>query len=172
MFEEEILCGGSERSIRVDTHRGNAIQNVIEPEPGERERRRYDLVRSKFGKGAWRNRKPACGVYNCYGMVFASRRTAIMEDSQIPDILADDGYRETDADSAKPGDIVLYRNAENGSLLHAAVLIRRDPELRTALFALSKWDSACGEDEHHVQHHCWDDQGFYVKVEFWTERPG
>lgn len=168
MFEEQILSGHVARSIRVDTHRGNPIKNVIEPDPGERGRRSYALIRKSFGQ-EWTNRKPSCGVYNCYGMVFASRRTAILDDEQIPGILKDDGYAEISEASARPGDLVVYRDRHLG-LLHVAVICRRDEKLST-LFALSKWNSVAGEDEHHIHHHCWTDQDYAVELEFWTDRP-
>jgi hypothetical protein len=165
MFEEILLGGGGERRIALETRSGRPIENTIEPEPGDRERRLYEVRRNRFGAG-WFNRKPPCGVYNCYGMLFASRRTSILADVQIPDILRDDGFRRIPETEAVVGDVVLYREKTAG-LLHAARITRKD-ELR-ALYALSKWDSAMGEDEHHVRHHCWLD--YDVEMEFWTDRP-
>lgn len=164
MFEEVLLAGGGERRIALETRSGHPITNVIEPEPGERERRLYGVRRIKFGAG-WSNRKSACGGYNCFGMVFASRRTAVLDaddtDAQVDDILADDGYRPITEAEAVVGDLVLYKDASIG-LLHAARITRRG-DLKV-IYALSKWDSASGEDEHHIRHHCWTDPGFEVEL--------
>ncbi len=167
MFEEQLLAGGTERGIALETRMGNPIGNVLEPAVDERGRRTYDLIRKKHGQ-RWFNRKAACGGYNCYGMAFASRRTSILEDTQIPDILKDDGYREIQEDQVVVGDLVFYRDRKLG-LLHVARITRRD-EMK-ALHALSKWNSICGEDEHNIRHDLWSEQGFDVELEFWTDRP-
>ena len=169
MFEEEILLGDTERSIVVHTRCGRPVTNVIELEPGPREKDRYESIQRRFGR-QWINRKPPCGVYNCYGMVFASRRTSILEDDQIADILSDDGYRKIPEEEARVGDLVFYKDGKIG-LLHVARVTRRDTTLATVIFALSKWDSTSGEDEHHVRHHCWLDEALDVQLEFWTDRP-
>lgn len=74
------------------------------------------------------------------------------------------------------GDVVIYRNKEDGEILHVAKLcgIERlsasgealgDPILK----ALSKWDSRCGEDIHRL-----DDvnlvAGTPFDIELWTDR--
>jgi len=167
MFEEEFLIGDTERSIVVQTRRGRSVANVIEAEPGPREKNIYATIQKRFGH-VWINRKPPCGVYNCYGMVFASRRTSILDDGQIADILRDDGYRTIPEHDARVADLVLYKDRKIGLLHVARVTHRHDLK---ALHALSKWNPTSGEDEHHIRHHCWTDQGFDVELEFWTDRP-
>ncbi len=170
MFKGEILLGDTERRIALETRKGRSIRNVVAPEPDERARRIDAAVRETFGQ-TWTNRKGPCGGYNCYGMVFATRRTAIYEDDQIPDILKDDGYRRIRENEVRPGDIVLYRDGSLG-LLHAALVLRCQKwEGPTPIpFALSKWNDACGEDEHNVHHHIWRKAEYDVVLEFWTER--
>lgn len=170
MFEEEILLGDTERSIALETRKGRRIRNVVAPEPGEQAHRTYAAVRKKFGQ-TWTNRKGPCGGYNCYGMVFATRRTAIYEDDQIPGILEDDGYRKIGENEVRPRGIVLYRDRTRG-LLHVALVLRRQ-KWEGAIpvpFALSKWDDSCGEDEHNVHHHIWREPEYHVALEFRTER--
>jgi len=171
VFEEVLLAGGGERRIALETRCGRPIANVIESQPGDRERRLYDARRKKYGE-RWSNRKPACGGYNCFGMVFASRRTAILDaedtDVQIYDILKDDGYRPVAETEAVFDDLVLYQDRKMG-LLHAARITRRG-DLKV-LYALSKWDSTSGEDEHHIRHHCWTDPAYELELQFWTDRP-
>jgi len=166
MFEEELLLGVTEPEIIVQTRRGTSIPNSVRPEPGEQQRRKYDRIRKKYGQ-RWTRRKAACGVYNCFGMVFAARRTAILETCHVETILKEDGYRPLPSEEAvAPGDLVLYRDRAGKEPHHVALLLRKD-ELG-AWFALSKWNDACGEDIHHIQHHCWVD--FDVDIEFWTDR--
>lgn len=166
MFEEQLLADIGERGIALETRKGTPIENVQEPAVDERGRRIYELIRKKFGQ-RWFNRKEACGGYNCYGMVFACRRTSILNDKQIPDILKDDGYREIQADQVVVGDLVFYRDRRLG-LLHVARITRRDD--MKALHALSKWNSICGEDEHNIRNDLWSEQGFDVELEFRTDR--
>lgn len=139
MFDAEILLGDTEQRIIVQTSLGSSIRNAIAPEPGEAERRKYERVRKRYGSN-WTNRKPACGRYNCFGMVFASRRTAIYDDGEVRLILGEDGYRRVlEEEDPRPGDLVLYRDVGSGIVLHVGVLLRRN-ELG-AWHALSKWNA-------------------------------
>ena len=122
------------------------------------------------------NRKPATGVYNCFGMVFASRRTSVVDD--IESVLREDGFRQLNTgENPMTGDLACYR-AESAGLLHVAVVTRIDPIKdpsnqklgRGPVFALSKWDDGCGEDEHNINHHAWDPE-WGIAIEFFTDRP-
>ena len=171
MFEEEILLNDAPRSIRLETHAGNRIENAVAPAADEHSARKYTLLTRHYG-GFWTNRKPACGVYNCFGMVFASRRTAIYDEDglQVARILSDDGYRKVAQEKdVLPGDLALYYGEPGRRLLHVAVIMQK--EKLGVLFALSKWNDTSGEDEHHVQNHCWDDKYDNVRLEFVTDRP-
>ena len=173
MFEEDILLGDTERSIALETRKGRSIRNVVAPEPDEHAQRKYVVLRERFGQ-TWINRKGPCGGYNCYGLVFATRRTAIYEDDQIADILKDDGHRQIREEEVRPGDIVLYRDRTQG-ILHAALILRCQESVGPTPipFALSKWNDTCGEDEHNVHLHIWSGPENDVDLEFWTERrPG
>ena len=120
-------------------------------------------------------RKPACGVYNCAGHVWASRRTTILEDFAWNMVLADDGYRQLDqGEPPAPGDLVIYRDREHG-FLHVGMIA----ELRQGITAesppipwvLSKWDSTSGEVLHHFADVPFAKQGFALVIECWTDRP-
>ena len=61
-------------------------------------------------------------TYNCFGLVFASRRTCIDTD-QLPAILRDDGYNEvTDPSILSPGDIVVYLGDDPSDINHVGIL--------------------------------------------------
>lgn len=174
MFEEAHLLGPTERNIVVQTRQGRSIKNSIAIEPGERERRIYERLRQPFGAG-WEERKPACGVYNCAGHVWASRRTAIYEETEWHAILGDDAYRKlNDQEPPLVGDLVLYRDSQAG-FLHVAMIVEMREIARGSQkipWVLSKWSDTAGEVIHHFKH-CppWEKQGLSVEVEVWTDRP-
>jgi hypothetical protein len=61
-------------------------------------------------------------TYNCMGMIFAARRTAIDIDS-LEKIIQDDGYTPlASADHLHAGDIVVY--AADGEFTHVALVVR------------------------------------------------
>jgi len=62
----------------------------------------------------------ACPVYNCHGLTFASRRTAV--DAQVFPILADDGFEEVPAKDAQEGDVIVYFD-ERGEVSHTGFVI-------------------------------------------------
>lgn len=182
MFEEQLLGDIREKSICVETKLRTRIDNVITPDADEKARSVYKEIKRKYGKN-WSNRKPATGGYNCFGMLFASRRTYITDEGEgnVECILKEDGYRKlSDQNKVKTGDIVLYRDKSRKSIYHVCVVTRLNSlQLSSGehsssksgkiIYALSKWGDVFGEDEHHIQHHCWVDMD--VEIEFWTDRP-
>jgi hypothetical protein len=175
MFEETRLLRSPERTIVVQTRTGKNVKNLVEAEPGFRELRRYRAIVKKYG---WVERKPAVGVYNCAGHVWASRRTAILEPDQWRLILREDGYRPLSPGAGpSPGDLALYVDRENDDLLHVAeVLALRTgigPETPKKPWLLSKLDSTAGEVMHYESDlvKYYTDLGFQVAVHYWTDRP-
>ncbi|MBI4580024.1 MAG: hypothetical protein HY718_10005 [Planctomycetes bacterium] len=168
MFEEDILLGNTEESIVVQTRRGRDVLNVVEPEPGERGRRKYQILRERHP--GWRPRKDACGVYNCYGMTFASRRTSILADEFVSAILDDDGYRRVEERDAQVGDLAVYSDTRCGRL-HVALIVQKEWVGETPVFfGLSKWDSTSGEDIHRLSDHVWQDGDWQIVLEYYTDR--
>lgn len=168
MLEIARLVGTSRGKIILQTRGGRNVENSQSCEPDAMFGNRYDRLRGKhFG---WVNRKPACGVYNCLGLVWASRRTSIYDEGDISKILKDDGYRQlATEEQPQPGDVVLYRL--NGNTLHAAMVLELKPLQPGSRipWVLSKWNDASGEDIHALQdipEHFGDYQ-----IEFWTDRP-
>ncbi len=158
---------GTPQKIILQTRRGQNIDNSQSCTPDEMTIRRYNLLRSKHA--SWRNRKQPCGFYNCFGLVWASRRTSIYEESEISKILIDDGYRQITEVEMQPGDIVLYRF--QGNTLHAAMFIEfREIQLGKSPvpWVLSKWGDVFGEDFHPIN----DVPGHFegCHIEIWTDR--
>ena len=95
-------------------------------------------------------------VYNCLGMVFASRRTWVEGHSDehtervIQMIISDDEYRRLSHDEEPMiGDLVLYRDTDE-SFTHIGIIAQVRTNLAAATFdieVLSKW-GAHGEYFH------------------------
>jgi len=62
-------------------------------------------------------------TYNCYGMAFGARRTAV-DEAALRVIFEDDGYRRVPRDQALPGDIAIYRD-KTGEVSHVGIIIQR-----------------------------------------------
>lgn len=171
MLEMARLVGTPPKEIILQTRAGHCVKNSQSCEPDAKSRARYDLIRRNHL--AWVHRKPACGVYNCFGLVWASRRTAIYEEQSISQILLEDGYRKLGIDEQPlPGDIVLYLqfSGENRDTYHASVILEIHPPGPGKLpWVLSKWNGVCGEDIHEILdvpqslRNC--------AIEIWTDRP-
>ena len=172
MFENIQLIGMRERKIVLQTRMGNSIKNDQSAEPGEQDIRRFDHI---FAEHDWTLRKKPCGMYNCFGLIWAARRTSIYDLNGVETILEDDGYRKLSA-GEKPlfGDIALYLfPPPNAEIWHAGLVC----ELREFInlnispvpWVLSKLNDVYGEvlhkaeDVHSPQEDC--------HLEYWTDRP-
>ncbi|MBN1590373.1 MAG: hypothetical protein JW888_12735 [Pirellulales bacterium] len=171
MFEQARFLGPTESSIVVQTRAGTDIPNLVEVKPGYREIQLYGLLLKRFGAN-WIERKPASGVYNCAGHVWASRRTAILETKHWNTILRDDGYRKlAETEQPRVGDLVLYIDNVHGDYLHVGQVV----ELREGVsptsphvpWVLSKWNSTSGE----TLHSAYDAPYEQMRQEYWTDRP-
>ncbi len=81
-------------------------------------------------------------VYNCVGLVFASRRTWI-DTEQVSTFLEEDEYRPVAATAeVRTGDVVVYRNPADRSLTHVGLVasVERDLEAaRFRIYVISQW---------------------------------
>jgi len=100
--------------------------------------------------------------YNCIGLVFGSRRTALSIDDALQ-ILDDDGYRPISREDSERGDLVLYEDAKGP--VHIGIIWDSDP-IRKTLTVLSAWGSD-GEYFHSLED-VRDDWKHEVSI--WTER--
>ncbi|MBV6493793.1 MAG: hypothetical protein LDLANPLL_01816 [Turneriella sp.] len=86
-------------------------------------------------------------VYNCHGMVFAARRTKIIENADVQTILNEDSYHEIPFMEVLEGDIIVYF-AGDGDAEHSGVICRiQDLQGVRMIFVVSKW-GALGEYIH------------------------
>ena len=180
VFEIQKLLGQSGKSIALQTRLGNDIENEQGSfDPGETSEGRFRLYLKTHG-GNVKPRKPPSAIYNCFGHVWASRRTWIMEASAIELILKDDSYRRLDSDEEPvPGDVVLYRD-QRQILVHVGEVIEysglqvpTQAVVQTPKYArvLSKM-GVLGEVTHRADYRDVLGRDFRdVTVEYWTERP-
>ena len=107
-------------------------------------------------------------VYNCIGMVFASRRTWVGPET-MPMILGDDEYRPLpNDDDLTAGDVVVYRD-EEGAVAHVGLVTEVKTNIEKAqweVFVLSQW----GRDGEYF--HRLDDVNLLLgkPTEYWTDR--
>lgn len=124
----------------------------------------------------WLVRKPPTAIYNCFGQVWACRRTAVYDkfDEAVLRVRADDGYRIVGAQEIPlPGDVACYWEGTNPyrNCIHLGVVafLKERAGLSPSIFVLSKWDDMSGE----VLHDSLDYPTSFgtVTLEFWTDRP-
>lgn len=78
--------------------------------------------------------------YNCHGLTFASRRTKILEWSELQKILRDDAYVEIEMTDVMPGDIVIY--LDQGDANHSGIVVEYRAGQTVLPIICSKWGSA------------------------------
>lgn len=166
-----LLTGVQSRypSIIMETRKNWKIPNEMRPEAAPHLLKASLAIWSKARPNA--RLRSFSGVYNCIGMVIASRRTWV-DPEDLLRVLKEDGYRKLANESeAVCGDVVVYRDA-SGDVCHAGIVLgknRYDPENpRDTLVVLSKWGGE-GEYEHdasHVPIPCGK------PAEYWTDRKG
>ena len=177
MFESILLAGPQSRSIVLQTHLGTDIQNEIALHPvPEHAQAKFDRLHNQHPN--WQLRKPATGIYNCFGHVWASRRTAVYDnfDEYVLKVRNDDGYRVIDwrgEESPCPGDVACYWEQidpyQNCFHVGRVVQLVAQAKLPPAVFVLSKWDDTAGE----VVHQATDYPKSFgnSRLEYWTDRP-
>ena len=95
------------------------------------------------------------GYFNCHGLVFASRRAAITDISQIDRILKEDAYEGVEVGDVMPGDVAVYYKPDTGDAEHSAIVVSvpQPGDLLPAVFVVSKW-GPCGREYYHRLEDC------------------
>jgi len=159
-----------EKSIRLQTRLGNDIVNAIaSATPSFKDQQIHGLFIERYP--AWEVRKTPTAGYNCAGHVWASRRTAIYDDSEYRKVFQDDGYRKTR--SPREDDLAVYGD-ERGAIVHVAKIVRFQPGVASTSepipIVVSKLNDMSGEFVHAVSEHPFGDACGDVAIEFWTDR--
>ena len=158
----DIIAGLASRRWRIklathfDTEIDNETSDPTLPVSSLRRKKEDEFA------ARWRQIRVPTAGYNCFGHIFALRRTAIYDCDRkdIDVILVEDGFGAVDSDNeAAVGDIVLYSDTRGYD--HAARIVGRRPLLgssdKKVLIVLSKFDDVSGEYEHQIDDLWWGD---------------
>lgn len=136
--------------LALETAEKNKIPNAQSKELSSQELLQANDVEKKWGERITRRTNPT-SIYNCHGLVFASRRTGIFDNSSIRQILEDDRYHKIQKEDALPGDIVIYFN--EGDIEHSGIIITAPSESPLKIpLVYSKWGKY--SEVIHLQNHC------------------
>lgn len=152
--------------IPLSTRRGTEIPNEQRmPRPPASMQAARDIVLTNHPS---RTVRSLSSVYNCMGMVFATRRTWI-EPEHMEMILDDDEYRRVlGEEDLSPGDIVVYRDDQQ-TVTHVGVVMQVQTNLPQAtrdILVLSQWGGD-GEYFHYVND---VNPRLGNPSEYWTDR--
>ncbi len=170
MFGLSELIGSPQNEIPLVTSKGNQIGNA---QGANVSAGRISAFRDMCARRInWNFRRDSYGLYNCAGMIWASRRTGISQNEDWLKILRDDGYGLT-LDPVLD-DLVLYRDSVDRSYLHVGRIVGIAPGVSESSpkipIVLSKWGHDLGECVHFAHDHGIDNS-YNVTLEFWTDRP-
>lgn len=150
-------------ALKLVTRRGSWINNC--------QRKPQSKERMEAARSVWEKRFPLiprsqASGYNCFGLVFAARRTCITDGNVVEKVIfRDDGYRLVPEADVMVGDVVAYRKVKGSPIEHVAVVIGVDL-MKAQIRALSQW----GEDGEYI-HLVKDVPDAYGSViEYWSER--
>ena len=160
-----LVVAGRAETLQLQTRRKNWIRNELRRErPPIARQTAIELILESHPDVTIRS---SSAVYNCIGMVVASRRTTV-EPCDLLSVLQDDEYRKIDVDSAAAGDVIVYRD-NRGEVTHAGLILWRTvlTSNETDPFkVLSQWgmDGEC-------EHDSLDVPDVYGRpTEYWTDR--
>lgn len=131
-----------EHELEMMTRKRSHIENVqCHDRIGNFEKKAVEDIDREY-EGRARKRTGATALYNCHGLTFASRRTRILSDETLKQILKEDGYAEVEPKSVIAGDIVLYFN-ESGGIDHSGMVVCNPMTdlISSQPMVLSKWGS-------------------------------
>ena len=90
------------RTLRMDSAAGSQIDNYQSDEISPFETASLHSIESQYARWTEERNAPT-PRYNCHGLTFASRRTAVDDPSAVQQILEEDGYAEVPRNERLPG---------------------------------------------------------------------
>ena len=141
------------RALALDSRRRNHIRNETRLEISPEMRRiQADHLSHIFPEAKLLS---SSALYNCFGLVFGSRRTWIDHEA-IQEVLEDDDFGPCPLSPSEwePGDVVLYRAEGKSEITHVAILMQITAKPESASYeitVLSKWGEH-GEYLHPLEH--------------------
>jgi hypothetical protein len=120
--------------LELESRAQQDIDNFFDrtvPDPGAQ--LQVQAFKRKYPRGQHRPTPPSF-VYNCHGLTFAARRTAIFDPNVVKQILAQDDYIEVNYRDLIAGDIVVYY--KDGDVEHSGIVVE---VTQVGPRVLSKW---------------------------------
>jgi hypothetical protein len=154
--------------LALQTRQKRDIENLLDrgsPDAGRvLETQKYI---AKYSHCTHRTKAP-CLKYNCHGLTFAARRTAIDNPTDVQAILDDDGYQKIPTQDVLPGDIAIYRApaTAGAEIEHSGVVVSPPGGLVAQPLILSKWGAA-----NEVIHRAYDSPYVGSIVEYYRVTP-
>jgi len=124
------------KEIIVQTREANDIENCQGDSLNAFDQAQFIDMRNRFTLAIPRSNPTP--IYNCHGLVFASRRTGISNTEEIQKIIKDDKYIEVELNNVLPGDIVLYYSLD-GDIEHSGLVVSKPDRDLHLPFVCSKW---------------------------------
>jgi hypothetical protein len=137
--------------IITQTRKGNPIANA---------QASLITIADKKDAGDRRARWPTARIrgnevvphYNCHGLTFASRRTAVEDSAEVRKIIGEDGYTEVVGGDVLPGDVILYVSPEDGDVEHSGIIVALGVAPLYIPMVVSKWGK--GFEVVHAANYC------------------
>src|SRR4029077_6825118 len=85
---------------------------------------------------------------------FGGRRSAVLKDVDVNQILVEDGYQAVPVGEVLPGDVAIYF-AQGGTIDHSAAVVSVPPQPGNVPFVVSKWGTN-GPEVYHLATTCPD----------------
>jgi hypothetical protein len=144
MFDP-TLRPNAPQELALQTRKGGAIKNWMNPAPPHAGLQLQIAQLKNDHKAIHRNVGPSA-QYNCHGLTFAARRTAIDDPAQVQRIIDHDGYRKLAllTEAPETGDIAIY--VEDGDIIHSGIVVANR---EGTPWILGKWGE-CHEVVHPV----------------------
>lgn len=164
------------RSLALADYEGIDIPNYIDqerasPDLDQRSLRAFLRKLTEEGKQI-RELRPRTCRYNCFGLVFGSRRANIPSPDEavsIDRLLVADAYRRLDYPKETPdvGDVIIYRLRDSVEIIHCGFVCEQIPGMLGGFWIWSKWgDNA---EYRHLPH---DYVGAHLSnIEYWRLGP-
>lgn len=153
-------------AVRLGTRKTSHIRNEMRPEWNPDElKKALEICSERFPNMVIRS---VTAIYNCVGMVFATRRTWI-EPEYVPIFLGDDEYHMLPSiEDAEIGDVAIYKE-ESDEIKHVGVIIEKTENLIEGSMdfrILSKWGPWA--EFIHQPNEIFDSWGQLTEI--WTDR--
>ncbi|MBU6482976.1 MAG: hypothetical protein KGS09_20850 [Nitrospirae bacterium] len=123
-------------AIVLHTRKGTDIDNFQTTELSAYDIKAAQELKKKYSMAEFRTN--FIPIYNCHGMTFASRRTAVFEGTEVRQILSEDEYEEIPLQQVSPGDVIIYVD-ERGDIEHSGVVISKPAPPLNVPLVVSKW---------------------------------